>query len=174
MRPARGRPSVGPVIARACLAALLAAAVAAAGCGSSTPSYCSQRTSLSNAVKSAQFLKPLDSQTSAQFVWDLVWRFDQHAGKTALPELNVDFEYPSPGTTVPLGWCPDATYDATGAFLGYNAGLPASASDLEPDLDGVQYACVISRDAKSVNGAPDVTVSHDSVYVYGDARMGSG
>jgi hypothetical protein len=130
--------------------------------------------SLSNASDSAQFLKPLDSQTSAQFVWDLVWRFDQQAGKTALPELNVDFEYPSPGTTVQLGWCPDAAYDATGAFLGYSAGLPASASDLEPDLDGVQYACVISRDAKSVNGAPDVTVSHDSVYVYGDARMGSG
>jgi hypothetical protein len=39
------------MISRACLAALLAAAVAAAGCGSSTPSYCSQRTSLSNAVK---------------------------------------------------------------------------------------------------------------------------
>ena len=139
-----------------------------------TPTCAAVPYSLSNASDSAQFLKPLDSQTSAQFVWDLVWRFDQHAGKTALPELNVDFEYPSPGTTVPLGWCPDAVYDATGAFLGYNAGLPASASDMEPDLDGVQYACVISRDAKSVNGAPDVTVAHDSVYVYGDARMGSG
>jgi hypothetical protein len=32
-------------------AAILAIAVAAAGCGSSTPPYCSQRTSLANAVK---------------------------------------------------------------------------------------------------------------------------
>jgi hypothetical protein len=40
------------MIARACTAALVATAVAAAGCGGSTPSYCSQRTSLSNAVKS--------------------------------------------------------------------------------------------------------------------------
>jgi hypothetical protein len=40
------------MIAKACTAALVAAALAVAGCGSSTPSYCSQRTTLSNAVKS--------------------------------------------------------------------------------------------------------------------------
>ena len=44
--------------------------------------------------------------------------------------------------------------------------------DQEPDLDGVQFACVISRDAQSADGDPDVTVSHDLVYVYGDARLG--
>jgi hypothetical protein len=39
------------MIPRACIAALVAAAVAVAGCGSSTPSYCAQRTSLANEVK---------------------------------------------------------------------------------------------------------------------------
>ena len=128
--------------------------------------------SLTNAPDAAQFLKPLDSQTSAQFVWDLVWRFDQQAGATALPELKIDYEYPLPGTTVALGWCPDPAYDAAGHFLGYGAGLPAAAVDQEPDLAGVQFACVISRDARSTDGDPDVTVSHDRVYVYGDAKLG--
>ena len=127
--------------------------------------------SLANAPLSAQFLKPLDSQTTAQFVWDLLWQFPQQAGSTALPELKIDYEVPTPGTTVTLGWCPDPTYGSAGQFLGYSGGLPASATDQEPDLAGVQFACVISRDAKSLDGNPDVTGSHDRVYVYGDARL---
>jgi hypothetical protein len=126
--------------------------------------------SLSNASRAAQFLKPLDSQTSAQFVWDLQWQFPQQAGSTALPELKIDFEVPAPGTTVTLGWCPDPAYDSAGQFLGYSGGLPASATDQEPDLDGVQFACVISRDAKTLDGSPDVIGSHDRVYVHGDAK----
>ena len=129
---------------------------------------------LSNASRTAQFLKPLDSQTNAQFVWDLLWQFPQQTGSTALPELKIDFEIPTPGTTVTLGWCPDPAYGSAGEFLGYGGGLPASATDQEPDLAGVQFACVISRDAKSLDGDPDVIGSHDRVYVYGDARMGSG
>lgn len=126
---------------------------------------------LSNASQAAQFLKPLDSQTSAQFVWDLVWRFPQQPGSTALPDLLIDYEVPAPGTTVDLGWCPDPAYGPGGQFLGYGEGLPASATDQEPDLDGVQYACVISRDARSLDGDPDVVGAHDRVYVYGDAKM---
>ena len=126
---------------------------------------------LSNAVKAAQFLKPLDSQASAQFLWDLQWKFPQNAGTTALPDLKIDYEVPAAGTTHQLGWCPDPTYGASGQFLGYNGGLPASATDQEPDLAGVQFACVVSRDAKSVDGTPDVIGAHDVVYVYGDAKM---
>jgi hypothetical protein len=126
---------------------------------------------LSNAVKSAQFLKPLDSQTSAQFLWDLQWKFPQNAGTTALPDLKIDYEVPAAGTTVTLGWCPDPAYGPSGQFLGYASGLPASATDQEPDLAGVQFACVVSRDARSVDGTPDVIGSHDVVYVYGDAKM---
>jgi hypothetical protein len=128
--------------------------------------------SLSNAVKSAQFLKPLDSQTSAQFLWDLQWKFPQNTGTTALPNLKIDFEVPAPGSTTTLGWCPDPTYGPSGQFLGYSGGLPASASDQEPDLVGVQYACVVSRDSRTVDGSPDVIGAHDVVYVYGDARLG--
>lgn len=126
---------------------------------------------LSNAAQAAQFLKPLDTQTSAQFVWDLVWRFPQQQGSTVLPDLLIDYEIPAPGTKVDLGWCPDPAYGPGGQFLGYGAGLPAAATDQEPDLDGVQYACVISRDAQSLAGDPDVVGSHDRVYVYGDAKM---
>lgn len=126
---------------------------------------------LSNESQGAQFLKPLDSQTSAQFVWDLLWQFPQQPGSTSLPDLKIDYEIPAPGTTVDLGWCPDPAYGPGGQFLGYGAGLPASATDQEPDLDGVQYACVISRDAQSLDGDPDVVGSHDRVYVFGDAKM---
>lgn len=126
---------------------------------------------LSNASQAAQFLKPLDGQTSAQFVWDMAWQFPQEAGSTTLPGLKIDYEYPAPGTTVALGWCPDPAYGPGGEFLGYSGGLPSSATDQEPDLVGVQFACVISRDAQSVDGAPDVIGAHDRIYVYGDAKM---
>lgn len=127
--------------------------------------------SLDTAPAYAQFLKPLDSQTTAQFLWDLTWRFPETAGTTALPDLKVDYEYPTPGTTVTLGWCPNPTFDDTGRFAGYPAGSITAAMDQEPDLAGTQFACVVSRSARPVDGDPDTVSSHDVVYVYGDAGM---
>ncbi|PKW25456.1 hypothetical protein [Phycicoccus duodecadis] len=127
--------------------------------------------SLGTAPAYAQFLKPLDSQTTAQFLWDLTWRFPETAGTTALPDLKVDYEYPAPGDTVTLGWCPDPSFDTAGRFAGYPAGSLTAAMDQEPDLPGTQFACVVSRSARPVDGDPDTVGSRDVVYVYGDAGM---
>lgn len=127
---------------------------------------------LESAPLSAQFLKPLDSQTSAQFIWDVTWKLAPTAGGT-LPALTIDYEYPpeeAGADLVPLGWCPDATF-VNGTFVGYPDGLPPTALDQEPDLDGTQFACVISRSAQSVDAATDYVSLNDLVYVYGDARL---
>jgi hypothetical protein len=133
--------------------------------------------SISNGPQFAQFLKPLDVQTSAQFIWNLTWKLPVSAGTTALPDLKIDYEYPAGDPTpeiTALGWCPDATYGTDGQFLGYTGQLPA-ALDQEPDLAGTQYACVISREGVSSDGVPssasDFVTDNDKVYVYGDAKM---
>jgi hypothetical protein len=119
----------------------------------------------------AQFLKPLGSQVTAQFVWDIIWSFDHTTSTTRLPEVTIDYESGAPENPTTLGWCPNPQYDTTGTFTGL-AGGPGA--DQDSTLDGVQYACVISRSARAVDGDPDRVASHDQVYVYGDARMGSG
>jgi len=133
---------------------------------------------IGNGPQFAQFVKPVNSQTSAQFIWNLTWKAAPTAGSAALPALKIDYEYPdgdvSPEITT-LGWCPDATYDANGQFLGYTGLLPA-ALDQEPDLAGTQYACLISRQSVAKDGVPstadDYVSVNDKVYVYGDARLG--
>lgn len=136
----------------------------------------------------AQFLKPLDEQPTAQFVWNATWDLDpppagstpQTAGSTALPELYLDYEVESsPGVPVPetrLGYCPDWTgaLDGDGDYVGYTTTQLAAFADQVPDavLPGTQFACVISRTATSVDGTPgDILRVTDEVYVYGDARL---
>jgi hypothetical protein len=132
---------------------------------------------IGNGPSFAQFVKPVDMQTSAQYIWNLGWRATPVAGSTALPLLKIDYEYPDADPTpevTQLGWCPDATYGASGQFLGYTGRLPASL-DQEPDLDGTQFACLISRQAVAKDGSPstadDYVSVNDKVYVYGDAKM---
>ena len=126
--------------------------------------------SLSNAPRSGQFLKPLDSQTTAQFVWDISGRSPSRPGRRRCPSSTSTSRPRPPGRTVPLGWCPNPTYGSAGQFPGYSGGLPASATDQEPDLAGIQFACVISRDAKSLDGNAGRHQVNDLVYVYGDAK----
>lgn len=117
----------------------------------------------------AQFVKPLDSQTAAQFVWDVVWSESPTPGSTALGDVVIDYEYPEPGQeSVTLGWCPADGYALSGAFVGYTGAPPGA--DQEPDLPGTQFACVISRQAQPVKGSSRISVK-DRVYVYGDAKL---
>jgi hypothetical protein len=122
----------------------------------------------------AQFLKPLNSQTSAQFIWDLTWTIDQQAGKTAFPELKIDYESHTSPTLVQLGWCPQV--DAA-TFAGYTKAqidaLVGSGviSDQDEVLNGVQFACVLAREGHAVADPAGKVLVHDRVYVYGDARM---
>ena len=136
---------------------------------------------LGNGSRYAQFLKPLDSQTGAQFVWEVTWRLPYAATTSVLPQLTLDYETATP-VRVNLGWCPDAgTLPVTAPWTGgYSTDqLLATNPVLIPDQDeypGKQFACVISRDAKVIDGgsagsADDYVLSHDVVYVLGDAKM---
>jgi hypothetical protein len=136
---------------------------------------------LGNGAQFAQFLKPLDTQTGAQFVWEVTWRLPYTATTSVLPQLTLDYETGS-SVRVDLGWCPDATtLPVTAPWSGgYNdAQLAATNPVLIPDQDdfaGKQFACVISREAEAVDGgaagtADDYVQARDFVYVLGDATM---
>lgn len=116
----------------------------------------------------AQFLKPLNTQTSAQFIWDLTWKDAPTPGSSALPEVTIDYETGA-SAQVQLGWCPNATYTG-GVFNGYTAAQVATLPD-QDEYPGTQYACLISRTARSVDADPDHVSVNEKVYVYGDARL---
>ena len=136
---------------------------------------------LGNGSQFAQFLKPLDTQTEAQFVWEVTWRLPYTATTSVLPQLTLDYET-GQSVRVNLGWCPDASTLPTGAPWtgGYSADqLAATNPVLLPDQDdfaGKQFACVISREAQATDGgaagtADDYVLARDFVYVLGDATM---
>jgi hypothetical protein len=130
---------------------------------------------LNNGSFFAQFLKPLTSQTSAQFVWDVTWRLPYDALATPQKDLTIDYET-GPLDNHVLGWCPDSSSRATAPFYGgYDANQVAGLPD-QDESDGKQFACVISRTATAVNGgapgtADDYVQARDLIYVLGDATM---
>jgi len=130
--------------------------------------------SLSTTANSARFLKPLNVQPTAQFVWDVTSLFPSTASSTVLPDVKIDYETPDAAGAsplVPLGWCPGKTaVDDPALFPGYTAAEVATLPD-QDDFTGTQFACVISRTAKAVAGSPDQVSVRDLVYVYGDAKM---
>ena len=142
--------------------------------------------SLSNGAQFAQFLKPLETQTGAQFVWELTWRLPRTTTASQLPPLTIDYETGTP-VEIPLGWCPDANTLPVAAGVGglWSGGYSASQvahqgpPALLPDQDeyaGKQFACIISRAARAMDdGAPgtadDYVQARDFVYVLGDATM---
>jgi hypothetical protein len=129
---------------------------------------------LTTADNSARFLKPLDVQPTAQFVWDVTSLFPSTTATTVLPDIKIDYETPDATGASPLvklGWCPDANaVDDPALFPGYTVAQVAALPD-QDDFIGTQFACVISRTAKAVAGDPDQVSVRDLVYVYGDARM---
>jgi hypothetical protein len=129
---------------------------------------------LSTADGSARFLKPLDLQPTAQFVWDVTSLFPSTTPTTVLPDIRIDYETPDAAGASPLvklGWCPDANaVDDPALFPGYTVAQVAALPD-QDDFIGTQFACVISRTAKAVSGDPDQVSVRDLVYVYGDAKM---
>ncbi|MEO7421952.1 MAG: hypothetical protein ABIU87_06105 [Ornithinibacter sp.] len=124
---------------------------------------------LSNSYAAARFLKPLGTQTSAQFIWDLTWLMPPTPGSSDLPDVTIDYETGVP-TRVALGWCPDATYAPDGTFHGYDANQVAALPD-QDEYPGSQFACLIARHATSTALSPDKVQVHDLVYVLGDAKM---
>jgi hypothetical protein len=132
--------------------------------------------SLSTEPGLARFLKPLDTQTTAQFIWDITWALPERDASlqptTALQDLKIDYETGEPYVT--LAWCPVSGYE-DGTFVGYtqapNGSWPAGITD-QSELDNMQFACVISRDAQPLSGSDPLKIrSHDRAYVLGDAGM---
>ncbi len=121
--------------------------------------------SISNGPGYGQFLKPLNSQAAAQFLWDTTWTFPATSKTLVIPELSIDYE--AGNDPWPLGWCPSPVY-TNGVFSGL-AHTPGTGDDQDGTLDGVQFACVVSRTSKA--SGTDQVVSRDLVYVYGDARL---
>jgi hypothetical protein len=116
----------------------------------------------------AQFLKQLNTQTSAQFVWDVVWKVAQSAYPDgSLPTIKIDYESGSSLSPHTLDWCPGT--DGGSTFTGYSATQVATFSDQDDVYAGTQFGCILSRDAHTL---ADGTLSvHDRVYVYGDAKL---
>jgi hypothetical protein len=142
---------------------------------------------LGNAPSSARFLKPLVTQTTAQFVADFVWTASPTAGTTALPPTKVDFETGT-SASVTIGWCPDPLYDGVITIGGVQ--VPKLVGIADPlnnpaaiDLDefaGKQFACVGVQTARVIDNNPLlVTGSTDSdsvkiveqIYVLGDIKF---
>lgn len=117
---------------------------------------------LRNGPRSAQFLKPLDSQESAQFVITLTWTLP---ATDPLPVPVTYVNYEQGGPDIALAWCPDPLF--SGDTL---AGIasPATAPDQEPALTGTQFSCLGTQSARVVNGDPDTVIVTEQVYAYGD------
>lgn len=125
---------------------------------------------LANLDASARFLKPLDSQVTAQFVMDMVWTAPITA--MPLPVTRVDFESPDPRTDIPLGWCPDPVYQSGGTLVGIADPLTNPAAvDMDDALPGKQFACVGTQSAQVVAGDPDTVTVTEQVYVLGDVFL---
>jgi hypothetical protein len=130
---------------------------------------------LRNEPAAARFLKPLESQTTAQFVADFVWVRSVGA-TTALPATTVNFE--TGGGEIPIGWCPDPIYAGTieidGVTVPKLVGIASPLAASRPDLDaasGKQFACLGVQAARVVDGDTDSLRVVEQVYVLGDIRF---
>jgi hypothetical protein len=120
---------------------------------------------LTNGGSFAQFLKPLDTQSSAQFVATIDWNVAA-SEPLPLPVTEVDFE--AGEGPVAIGWCPDPKY-TDGEFVGITD--PAAVPDLSAALSGKQFACLGTQTAKVLDGDLDYVVNTEEIYVLGDIRF---
>ncbi len=117
---------------------------------------------LRNGASFAQFLKPLDSQESAQFVITLTWTL---SATDPLPVPITYVNYEQGGPDIPLGWCPDPLFSGD-TLVGI--ANPSTVPDQEPALASTQYSCLGTQNARVVNGDPDTVIVTEQVYAYGD------
>lgn len=136
------------------------------------------------------FIKPLDVNPEAQFIFTVPWDTASLTTPSALPAVFIDFEVPYPHgpTEHEMPYCPDYLFDENGELVGMpdagSAGYDDARDDLdgrdmEPDQAGVlqtlgtQFACVGARDpdiSKSSGPGFEAAIT-DTIYLIGDARM---
>jgi hypothetical protein len=121
-----------------------------------------------------RFLKPLDIDPTAQFIFDVTWKQASEGPAAAVPTVSIDFENPTGVRDDDLQFCPEILYfegDLVGVQDPDDIGL---LPDWRPEdeafpLDGTQYACL--ADPRSVDiGAGEVTIT-DRIFLIGDAKM---
>lgn len=135
------------------------------------------------------FIKPLDVDPEAQFVFEVPWNtvaWPALKPGSELPQAFIDFEDTDPPTEIEMPYCPDYLFNAAGELVGLNGSsvddrVALAALDMVDDVqgdirtEGTQFACIGDRDAtveKSTSGSGyDVGIT-DLVYLIGDARMG--
>lgn len=134
------------------------------------------------------FIKPLDVDPEAQFIFEVPWDTVPLSEPSMLPEVFIDFEVPEPygPNEWPMPFCPDYLYEE-GVLVGMPHPDSEGYDDARADLDsrdmeevhegiqetvGTQFACVGGRDVditKSETGF-EATIT-DLIYLIGDARM---
>jgi hypothetical protein len=120
-----------------------------------------------------RFLKPLDVDPEAQFIFDVTWRQDAEGPAGAVPTVTIDFENYAPGAATiisDLAFCPAALYDAEGDLEGVTEVTDLdSLADWRTDLHGTQFACLDQPRAVEISG--DALTVTDKVFLIGDAKM---
>jgi hypothetical protein len=129
---------------------------------------------LSNGTDSAQFLKPMDQQSTAQFVITLTWTVPA-SRPLPLPVTKADYETPARGTEIALGWCPDPIY--SGADLaGIRNPLSNPGVTDQDEVPGIQFTCIGNQRSLVLDGgtpglADDTVQVTEQVYVLGDIYL---
>lgn len=135
------------------------------------------------------FIKPLDVNPEAQFIFTVPWDTVVLTEPSMLPEVFIDFEVPYPNgpNEREMPYCPDYLFDETGTLVGMpdasspeyaSARLDLDSRDMEkPEIEGVlqtlgtQFACIGVRDAGMFAGPDFEATITDTIYLIGDARM---
>ncbi len=129
---------------------------------------------LASEDQEVSYLKPLDVDPDAQFIFDVTWTKPNDGAdpEVGLPTAEIDFEVAGGVGFTEMPFCPTVLYNEAGELTGLPAGTDPAVldADFEPDaLPGVQFACIASpRSAVITEEAITVT---DEIYLIGDARM---
>lgn len=131
------------------------------------------------------FIKPLDVNPEAQFIFEVPWDTIALISPSMLPPVFIDFEVPEPygPNEHEMPFCPDYLFDGP-TLVGMPSPYPGARADLdsrdmETDVEGViqtigtQFACIGDRDtdiSKSSGPGFEATIT-DTIYLIGDARM---
>ncbi len=119
-----------------------------------------------------QFLKPLDVDPSAQFIFDVQWTTDVAGPAAQVPGVTIDFEAYGPGSPVQvddLAFCPEFLYSGDELVGIQDPADLGSLEDWRGDLPGTQFACL--ADPRSVKIGADTVKVEDQVFLVGDAKM---
>lgn len=124
---------------------------------------------LTNSNQSAEFLKPLDRQFSAQFVARMTWTLP--AASYPVPGTKVDFTgTSSTADDLPIGWCPKPVVEE-GVFSGIENPLTSGLPDFNAATPTLEYACVGTQVSRSLPGAGGTVEVIEQIYILGDILL---